>query len=189
MKAQTSRTTEISTSLEQTPVIVKIGGGDVVEKNSANGDEFSIYSPEMPFMDSTGDTWSKAWSTQSGRIHELSLEKGDQKAMYCQVLPQPNMVTSLEVTFQEDEKLRLYEKPEEGSFVLYVESHGFSFQATDPKSEGWKKSHAPLPGTPVKLLFTQKQIGATENNVKFEYVFDVLDPNVTFSLDFRTIVK
>jgi hypothetical protein len=188
MKAQAGKTPEINfnPTEEVTPVIVKIGGGDAAAGNSENGNEFSIYSPVMPFMDSTGDMWNKAWSTSTGRIHELSLEKGDQKTMYCEVTPQPNMVTSLEVTMETlmgEGKIRMYEKPEGDSFLLYIESHGVPFHATDETSKGWKNSH--LTGTPVKLLFTQKQIGATENNVKFEYIFAALPSDITFTLDFH----
>ncbi|HEY0722697.1 MAG TPA: hypothetical protein VGD41_01615, partial [Pyrinomonadaceae bacterium] len=111
MKPQTSRTPEINFNPAQqvTPVIVKIGGGDTTADGTGTGTMIVNIDSYMPFSDITGTTWHEALSTMSGRIHELTLNDGTLNPIYCPVSPQPDVLTSLELTFAEQQQLKVSE--------------------------------------------------------------------------------
>ena len=195
MKAQTSKTPEINFNpTEQvTPVIVKIGG-DMTAKDTGPT-ILSIESPVMPFIDQTGNTWHEAQSTSFGRIHELSLKDGATKTTYCKVLPQPDVLTSLEVTFEtadgKKEQLQLSEvkdHKEHGKYLLQILSSGTAFTVSQPANgEGWSESSATFTGKHVSLVFSQKPAAESLDTLKFEYAFNSSDVN--FTLDFHAPIN
>lgn len=195
MQAQTSKTPEINFNpTEQvTPVIVKIGGD--MTTDVAGPIPMNIDSPVMPFTDQTGDTWHEAQSTSTGRIHELSLRDGAMKTTYCKVVPQPDLVTSLEITFETEdgkkEQLQLSEvkdDKEHGKYLLQILSSGTAFTVSEPaKGGGWSESGATFTGKHVSLVFSQKSAAGGTDTLKFEYAFNSSD--VHFSLDFHAPIN
>ncbi len=191
MKAQTSRTPEINLnpSEQVTPVIVKIGGGDVIT-DIANQVTVNIHSPEMPFRDlisdPIGNTWQEAISTLTGRIHMLSLRDGDLNNSYCSVVPQPDVLTSLEVRFGNDQLVlsEVKDPNEKDKYQLQVQSIGKTFKVNEPATgEEWYGSDATFPGTKVTLTFSQKPSAGGDDIFKFEYAFN--NSETHFSLNFH----
>ena len=194
MQAQTSKTPEVSTSEQVTPVIVKIGGGDDLPNTTTDSMIMNVSSPVMPFTDTTGDTWHQATSTSTGRIHELSLRDGDSNTTYLKVLPQPDMLTSCELTFEaadgKKEQLALSEvkdDKESGKYLLQVLSSANSFQVTEPAKGGWSESDATIQAKHVSLTFSQKPAAGGDDIFKFEYAFNNSD--IHFSLDFHAPIN
>jgi hypothetical protein len=190
MKAQTSRTPEISTSEQVTPVIVKIGGGDAITDSvitdSDNPMTINIDSPLMEFTDKTGDetgdTWKEAESTSSGRIHELSIHDGGLKRTDCKVLPQPDVLTSLELRF-ETGTFEVSEQKKDNKYFLKVQSsRDFHIQSSTPVL-GWNESEATFP-IPQGIVFKQNPAAGGDDILRFEYNFN--NPSqINFSLDFH----
>ena len=188
MKAQTSRTPEINLNPGQqvTPVIVKIGGGDTttdgVSTMSINIDSY------MPFSDITGNTWHEALSTLSGRIHELTLNDGTLNPIYCPVSPQPDVLTSLELTLTDQEQFKVSEVKDDtnGMYLLKVESIGFTFNVTEiaPGEGDWYNSQSPALSSPQSLVFKQKTSAGGVDTFKFEYTFNNRN-QIRFNLDFH----
>lgn len=189
MKAQTSRTPEkIGITEQQAPVIVKIGGGDTIT-DIADTIILKLDSPDMPFIeqisDPSGKTWQQAISTLTGRIHELSLRDGNLKNAYCSVVPQPDVLTSLEITFG-NEQLVLSEVPAGDKCQLQVQAVGTSFTVSEPdfgKEKEWYASKANFTDTNVSLIFSQKPSAGGDEIFKFEYAFNNSD--IHFSLAFH----
>ena len=195
MKAQTSRTPEINLNPGQqvTPVIVKIGGGDVITDSDENNLMNMNISSTMRFNDDSindGDKWMVSTSTKTGRIHELSVQDGNSPGTYCKVFPQPDVFTSLEVTFAENETLVISEvKPTptddtEDGYPLQVQTTVTPFKITQPGlGGGWNASDKHFPSTPVSLVFSQ-----TSSNgdliFQMEYTFNNTVESF-FSLDFH----
>ncbi|HEY0766138.1 MAG TPA: hypothetical protein VGD61_27395 [Pyrinomonadaceae bacterium] len=188
MKPQTSRTPEINFNPAQqvTPVIVKIGGGDTTADGTGTGTMIVNIDSYMPFSDITGTTWHEALSTMSGRIHELTLNDGTLNPIYCPVSPQPDVLTSLELTFAEQQQLKVSEVIDNsnGMYLLKVECSGFTFNVTEkaPGEGDWFNSRSPALSDPQSLVFKQKT--SDVDTFKFEYAFN--NPKrVRFNLDFH----
>ncbi len=183
MKAQTSRSPEepLNPGQQVTPVVVKSGGGGPDALPDTN--LIIMDSDFMPFKDLTGDTWEQALSSSTGRIHELTLKDGDLQPVYCEILPDPNALTSLELKFAAPGGKELFTvsevKDEHGSIRLQVQS-GVNFRVVTSASRGgWTSSQGTFSNKLVKATFKQRQHGAEEDAVKFEYLFN----NQTFALN------
>jgi len=188
MKAQTSRAPEnfIPVTEQVTPVIVKIGGGDMDgDGNTDPSINFLIDSPLMPFSDQSADPlgWTEALSTKTGRIQELTIEDGDLKRIDCKVFPQPNALTSLEVTLPGGEQLVLSEVEDApgDTYRLQVQSSR-PFQILRGVAEDWKESRASFSSSSLILTFKQT-IDGLNDIFSFSYTFN--NPqNGVFNLDF-----
>jgi len=190
MKAQASKSGDIPVTQEVTPVIIKIGGGDTGPAGTAKATktgtyDISIASDFMTFEDQSGASWKQASSTLPGRIHELTLSDGDMQPVYCKVMPQPNALTSVEVTFQTApglEKLHMEEKPNGNDFLLEMVSSSVDFNVTQAAPHGgWKASTATFSGKPVEV--TLKQLNGTEELVVFHYLFN--HDEISLGLEFH----
>ena len=188
MQAQTSRNADISVGQEVTPVIVKIGGGDATPAAAPGRQTYSISiaSDFMTFQDQSGASWQKASSNLPGRIHELTVEDGNLQPVYCNVLPQSNALTTVDITFETangTEKLSLGEQKDGDNFRLAAQSSSVSFEVTTPAPHGhWKASAASFLGKPVKV--TLKQTSSTgEHLVEFEYLFNHAE--ISLGIDFH----
>ncbi len=184
MQAQTSRTPEISASEQVTPVIVKIGGGDV-DGDTDPKINFLIDSPLMSFSDQSANPlgWTKALSNKTGRIQELTIEDGDLKRIDCNVFPQPNALTSLEVTMPGGEQVVLSEVEDApgDTYRLQVQSSR-PFQILQGVAEDWKESQQSFSSSSLSLTFKQT-IDGLNDIFRFSYTFN--NPqNGVFNLDF-----
>jgi hypothetical protein len=187
MKAQTSTTPEINLNpTEQvTPVIVKIGGD--MEGDAGPELNFLIDSQLMAFSDPndpSSETWQTAVSNKTGRIYELTLNDGELKTVYCNVFPQPNALTSLQLTFPDGEHVDVFEVMEPGPvYRLQVQSSSKKFTILEPDPRGWKESEASFSSTSLTLTFKQTVDGLNDI-FKFEYTFNS-PQNAVFNLDFH----
>ena len=192
MKAEASRTPEsnFNPAEQVTPVIVKIGGDMIAD--SANPMTIDINSA-MPFNDITGKSWHEALSTKTGRITELSINDGSLHTIDCTVSPQPDVLTSLELSFPGQEQFRVSEVKDDtnGTYLLKVESSGtpsanpFQITDKDPDLEGsWFGSQGTFSSSPLGLVFMQKPSGGGDDLFSFEYTFNNIS-DVRFNLDFH----
>ena len=97
-QAQTAQDDHHPFSDQQTPVIIKVGGGDL----SAVTDTMpvNIDSPLMPFSDPVaGLTWETAQSTQTGRIIEVSYVDGRNTPRHDIPIPSSNELASVRLEF------------------------------------------------------------------------------------------
>lgn len=192
MKAQTSKTPEINFNPGQqvTPVIVKIGGGDEItdkaKKDTADPMTIDIESPLMEFIvkkdGEKADTWTEAESTSSGRIHELSIHDGSLKRTDCKVLPQPDVLTSLELRFETGTFEVSEVKHHDKYFLKVLSSKDFHIESSTI-GIGWNDSNAQFP-TPQGIVFKQNPAAGGDDILRFEYNFNNTS-NMNFNLDYH----
>lgn len=193
MKAQTAETPRKYPTPEQvTPVIIKFSGGggggsDADAEIAPEEATLSIQSDFMPFEDSTGGTWERAFSQFTGRIYELTLRDGG-SPIFCSVTPRPDAVTSLEIEYSISDVGEVFaarEVPENGLFKLEVTSSKVPFSVTEGAGgAGWIESQAKYPGIPKRAVFKQTDIKTGVDYFKLEYKYNSKNP--ALSLDFRT---
>lgn len=173
---------------QPTPVIIKLdddGGGAPLDENQ----HIRIVSDFMAFTDPTGTSWTEAQSTEPGRILSLTLQDGGLHTLYCEVAPQQNVLTSLQLSYETpdgSEVLTLGEVKSGEQFLLGVTSSlvAFDIIKTWPTGKGWRDSRAKFSGSPVRAVFMQTVIDSTQNNVSLEYTFNSAN-DFSLSLDFH----
>lgn len=189
MKPQTSQSTDIPVTQEVTPVIVKIGGGDSAPAVATGTKTYNvnIACDLMKFQDESGESWNQASSNLPGRIHELGVQEGNLNPLYCNVSPQSDALTTVEVTFETKngpaEKLIIKEQKNGHDFLLDAQSSVVPFSVTQPAPHGgWKASNATFTSKPLMVTLTQTN-AAGEDLVVFEYLFN--HGEISLNIDFH----
>jgi hypothetical protein len=172
---------------QPTPVIIKVGGGES-SAPEADTQRIRIESLFMPFVDTTGESWNEARSTVPGRIQALTLQDGDLPTLYSEVLPQPNALTSLQLSFGTPggkEVFTVSEVMVDDKVFLNIASASvpFSVVVRSLNGEGWSESEATYTGRATLAVFQQKLMNLIDNNMSLRYTFS---SNVcSMSLDFH----
>lgn len=166
MKAQAAPMVPKPNQDPGTPVIIKIGGG------GDDGAVVDINSAFMDWTDDTGLTWNDAWSTFASRIHGLTLREGQEPPASCEVQPEAEVLTTLKLYFESgDDTFEISEEQDgEGGIYLQAQSSNVLFQVTKfITSDQWTESKAVFPSNLVKVEFSQRKIGSTDDRMKFVY--------------------
>ena len=183
MTAPTLERTEIPNPT--TPVIIKIGGGEL---GDSEGSPIIIDSPDMPFVDQSGATWQGALSTSPGRIKDLTLKENGLQRLHSEAHSGSNVLMDLKVYFESGDVIELGEVVDmNGSFFLGAKSTNIPFDAQDFREGGkWNRSFGPLTSVPVKAEFRQRQIGAADDQLKLDYFFTSADISLELGFDTST---
>lgn len=171
---------------QPTPVIIKVGGGESFAPE-ADTQRIRIESLFIPFVDPTGESWNEARSTVPGRIKGLTLRDGELPALYSEVRPQPNALTSLQLSFDPlgKEVFTVSEVMVDDKVFLNITSSGVPFSVVERSLNGevWSVSEATYTGRATLAIFQQKLMNSTDNNMSLRYEFSY---KVCFmSLDFH----
>jgi hypothetical protein len=173
---------------QPTPVIIKVGGGEGFAPE-ADTQRIRIESLFMPFVDPTGEPWNEARSTVPGRIKVLTLQDGALPTLYSEVLPQPNALTSLQLSFDTPggkEVFTVSEVMVDDKVFLNITSPSVPFSVVERSltGEGWSESEATYTGRATLAVFQQKLMNSTDNNMmSLRYTFS--SKVCSMSLDFH----
>ena len=163
-----------------TPVIVKMGGNPI--GGTETGNPICISSPDMPFVDSTGERWQKAESTSAGRICELKVCDGQLPDKHYPISLQSEVLASLEV-YNVADGTKLFELSEasvKNSIRLKVSSN-ISFRVREQSDQGWKESEteAEFLGNDIKIVFRHRDTRTQQDETILEYTFKFSEFNFT----------
>lgn len=172
---------------QPTPVIIKVGGGES-SAPEADTQRIRIESLFMPFVDTTGGSWNEALSTVPGRIKTLTLQDSALPTLYSEVRPQPNALTSLQLSFDTPggkEAFTVSEVMVDDKVFLNIASSGvpFSVVVRSLTGEGWSESEATYTGRATLAVFQQTLMNSTDNNMSLRYTFS--SNACSMSLDFH----
>ena len=161
---------------QQTPVIIKIGSGDVPASTGLSDSiPVVIESLFMPFEDPVPEapTWQTAQSTSTGRIIELTIVEGNQPRVDVPVTPS-NELTTVRLEHGVFQLILMESGIAPQEVFLTLTSIGASFSVTP--GESWTQATANFPPV-TRVIFMQgatvlhdQQFAGTDNvslNIQF----------------------
>lgn len=176
MTPQAKTASELRPDDQQTPVIIKVGGGgDPLAANESKDTlQVSIESPLMSFDDpGQGSTWETARSTNAGRIIEVSFTDGPRQREDFPITPSEQLV-SVRIEYGMVQLTAMESGLPPDNVYLTFASIGVPFNVK--RDEGWKTATAEYPPI-TRLILMQGSTVIKDYN--FEHPENV-DLNVQF---------